>query len=300
MKKCQIPWARYSPHRTRKREWPEAVTDEIRRLRAEHPNLGKRKIHPLLLRFCRRRGLRCPAVITIGRLIADAGGLRAVPPRLDNRGRRKRPRPPKPRKPKGFRARHPGEVLAVDTVIAARDGVRRYLFACLDLRSRFGLAVATPGRSSHWARDFADLAFDLFPGRVDRVLSDNGSEHEGEFADLLTARGIARYYTYPKTPKMNAHAERFNRTVQEEFLDYHEDLLWGDEANLALLNRKLGEWLLWYNGERPHEALGQRTPIAALARGALDARPPPPTAAAPSRRTGDTPSPPPDRSGCRQ
>lgn len=65
---------------------------------------------------------------------------------------------------------------------------------------------------------------------------------------------------------MNAHAERFNRTVQEEFLDYHEDLLWGDEANLALLNRKLGEWLLWCNGERPHEALGQRTPIAALAR----------------------------------
>lgn len=93
------------------------MTDEIRRLRMEHPNLGKRKIHPLLLRFCRWRGLRCPAVITIGRLISDAGGLRAVPLRLDNRGRRKRPRPPKPRKPKGFSARRPGEVLAVDTVI---------------------------------------------------------------------------------------------------------------------------------------------------------------------------------------
>ena len=62
------------PHRTRKREWPKAVTEEIRRLRTEHPNLGKRKIHPLLLRFCERRRLRCPAVITIGRLIADAGG----------------------------------------------------------------------------------------------------------------------------------------------------------------------------------------------------------------------------------
>ena len=55
------------------------------------PNLGKRKIRPLLLRFCERRGLRCVAVVTIGRLIADAGGLRAVPPRRDNRGRRKRP-----------------------------------------------------------------------------------------------------------------------------------------------------------------------------------------------------------------
>ena len=146
------------PHRTRKREWSKAVTKDIRRLRTEHPNLGKRKIHPLLLRFCERRGLRCPAVVTIGRLIADAGGLRAVPPRLDNRGRRKRPRPPKSRKPKGFRARRPGEVLAVDAVFAVRDGVRRYLFACLDLRSRFRLAVATPRMSSRWTRDFADLA----------------------------------------------------------------------------------------------------------------------------------------------
>ena len=140
--------------------------------------------------------------------------------------------------------------------------------------------------SSRWARDFADFAFDLFPGPVDRVLSDNGSEYEGEFADLLTAHGIARYYTHPKTPKMNAHAERFNRTAQKEFLDYHEDLLWGDEANLAALNRKLAEWLLRHNGERPHEALGQRTPIAALARERpmLDhlPRPPPPGVAEPA------------------
>ena len=81
----------------------------------------------------------------------------------------------------------------MDTVIAVRDGVRRYLFACLDLRSRFGLLVATPEMSSRWARDFADLAFDRFPGSVDRDLSDNGSEYEGRFADLLRARGIARY-----------------------------------------------------------------------------------------------------------
>ena len=185
----------------------------------------------------------------------------------------------------------------MDTVIAVRDGVRRYLFAWLNLRSRFGLTVATPGMSSRWARDFADFAFDLFPGPVDRVLSDNGSEYEGEFADLLTAHGIARYYTHPKTPKMNAHAERFNRTAQKEFLDYHEDLLWGDEANLAALNRKLAEWLLRYNGERPHEALGQRTPIAALARERpmLDhlPRPPPPGVAEPAT----PPSTPPDRSG---
>ena len=220
---------------------------------------------------------------TIGRLIADAGGLRAVPSRLDNRGRRKRPRPPKPRKPKDFRARRPGEVLAVDTVIAVRDGVRRYLFACLNLRSRFGLAVATPGMSSRWAREFADLAFDLFPGREDRMLSDNGSDYEGELADLLTARGIARDYTHPKTPKMNAHAERFNRTVQEEFLDYHEDLLWGGGRTPR---HRTGSWWSGCFGTTGAPARGSG-PVDADRRrpGALDARlrrPPSPRAAGPA------------------
>ena len=163
-------------------------------------------------------------MVTIGRLIADAGGLRAIPPRLDNRGRMKRPRPKKPRKPKGFRAQRPGEVLALDTVIAIRDGVRRTLFGCLDQRSRFAPALVTPGFSSKRAGDFFDLALGLFPGRVGRVLSDNGSEFEGAFARLLKAKGIGRCYTYPWSPKKNAHLGRFGRTVQEEFLIHHEDL----------------------------------------------------------------------------
>ena len=69
----------------------EGGEDEIRRPRTEHPNPGKRKIHPLLLRFSERRALRCPAVITIGRLIADAGGLRPAPPRLDTGAGPRRP-----------------------------------------------------------------------------------------------------------------------------------------------------------------------------------------------------------------
>ena len=80
-----VPGSRWR-HRTPKREWPAAVLAEIRRLREAHPNMGKRNIHPLLRRFCAERGRRCPAPATIGRLIADAGGLRAIPPRLDNPG----------------------------------------------------------------------------------------------------------------------------------------------------------------------------------------------------------------------
>jgi transposase InsO family protein len=88
----------------------------------------------------------------------------------------------------------------------------------------------------------------LLPHTPKVVLSDNGSEFEADFARLLEDRGIKRWYTYPKNPKMNAHAERFNRTIQESFVDYHEELLFTD---LALFNRKLANWLVFYNTERP-------------------------------------------------
>ncbi|WP_423910164.1 hypothetical protein [Candidatus Spongiihabitans sp.] len=40
---------------------------------------------------------------------------------------------------------------------------------------------------------------------------------------------------------MNPCAERFNRTIQEQFVDYHEDQLFHD---LPGFNRKLADWLV--------------------------------------------------------
>jgi transposase InsO family protein len=62
---------------------------------------------------------------------------------------------------------------------------------------------------------------------------------------------------------MNAHCERFNRTVQEECIDYHYDLLFLDD--LTEFNLELLRWLSWYNLERPHFSLtipipGRKTP----------------------------------------
>ena len=48
---------------------------------------------------------------------------------------------------------------------------------------------------------------------------------------------------------MNACNERFKRTIQEEFVDYQEDLLLDD---LRGFNDQLLEYLQRYNGERPH------------------------------------------------
>ncbi|MEJ5210356.1 MAG: integrase core domain-containing protein, partial [Burkholderiales bacterium] len=142
-----------------------------------------------------------------------------------------------------------------------RDGIRRYILTFIDPASRFAFAVATPGKTSRYTRAALNAALSLLPAKPQVLLSDNGSEFEAGFAKTLDDHGIARWYTYPKTPKMNAHVERFNRTVQESFVDYHEDLLFTD---LARFNQKLADWLLFYNTQRPHHRLGQRTPLQFL------------------------------------
>src|SRR3989344_8402369 len=75
-----------APKVKRRRLWSAAIIEEIKRLRYDHPNLGKEKLHPLLATFCKQKGLVCPKIRTIGRLIVDLGGLRIVPQRITGTG----------------------------------------------------------------------------------------------------------------------------------------------------------------------------------------------------------------------
>ena len=101
----------------------------------------------------------------------------------------------------------------------------------------------------------------LLPTPPRFVLSDNGSEFLGHFQQRLDEHGITHWWTYPRSPKMNAHAERFNRTLQEQFVDDYEDLLVDD---LAAFNRKLVDWLLAYNAVLPHHSLNHQSPVQFL------------------------------------
>jgi len=179
--------------------------------------------------------------------------------------------PRKPRKPKGVKTAAL-QRLAVDTVERVRDGMRRYILTCIDPASRFGLAVALPSKATGHTQAALAAMLDLLPHKPKVLLSENepqakfqrsynGSEFEAGFAQMLEDHGIARWYTYPQSPRMNAHAERFNRTVQKSFVDDHEDLLYTDPARF---NRKLADWLVFYNSRRPHHSLGQKTPLSLL------------------------------------
>ena len=252
------------PKRLRRRSWPVPLIEQIRSLRAEHPNLGKEKLFPFIQRFCQARGLPTPSVRTIGRLIADASDkMRHAALRSSRFYQGRVQRRPRERKPKGYRPESPGDCVAWDSIERRHNGIRRYLITCTDLASRFAFALGVKNLSSRQARLAYQMQQILFPAPVRRVLSDNGHEFAKEFHQPLSAEGIVHWHTFPRTPKMNAHCERFNRTVQEEFLDRHEELLF---YNLPRFNHQLLEWIGWFNAERPHHALGLLTPLDILSR----------------------------------
>ncbi|MEF3279559.1 MAG: integrase core domain-containing protein [Elusimicrobiota bacterium] len=96
--------------------------------------------------------------------------------------------------------------------------------------------------------------------------SDNGSENLGEFDLELKREGIEHKFTYPRCPRINSYIERYNRTIQEEFIDNNLDIMHDKE----LLNKKLAEYLsacnaqadlIYYNIERPHKSLNMKAPL---------------------------------------
>jgi transposase InsO family protein len=240
-----------APKRKRVRMWDEDIVAEIKRLRWEHPNLGKEKLHPLLVVSCKEKNLVCPAAKTIGRIVKDLGGLRMHPGKISHFGKVKVLNRQKVlRKPKDFKAEYPGHCVALDTIERHVNGSRRYVVTFEDIYTRYAFAWATTSHASAAAKEFFDLCLKIFPFPITFVLTDNGSEFAKHFSRELKRLHLVHYRTYPRTPKMNAHCERFNRTIQEEFIDYHASEL----MIPAAFNRKLIDWLVWYNTERVHFA----------------------------------------------
>ena len=72
--------------------------------------------------------------------------------------------------------------------------------------------------------------------------------------DVLKKKDVTHYFTYPRYPKGQAYVERMNRTLQEEFVMYYEDYELDD---IHEFNKKMLQYMLWYNIERPHHSLNK-------------------------------------------
>jgi len=247
-----------APKNRRKREVDYRIVNEIKRLRLEVcPNMGKDKIKIYLDDFCQEHNLKTISASTIGRIIKDKK-IYHHRQKISHFGKIKTiKRKPKTRKPKGFQSANPGDLVELDTIVKFSFGLKRYIVTAVDTHTRYSFAWAYQRNNSSNAKDFFAKLNTVFPYQIKHIQTDNGSEFHKYFQDYIKQQDIIHFWNYPGRPYRNGHIEKYNRTIQEEFIDWNQASL----EDPDIFNRKLMKWLLWYNTERYHWGLNLQTPV---------------------------------------
>ena len=143
----------------------------------------------------------------------------------------------------------------VDTVIMRRY----YVLFVIEIQSRVVHVLgATTNPNGPWvtqaARNFASDVDDA--GRRFRFLiRDRDTKFTRSFDEVFTSIGIESIRTPVRSPRANAYAERFVRTIRQECLDH---LL---VVSRRHLDQVLAEYVRHYNEARPHRGLQLSQPI---------------------------------------
>lgn len=144
-----------------------------------------------------------------------------------------------------------------DSIILWWYGAKRVIFTALEEVTKIGYARIYSTKSSKNAKDFLQRLSYLSDHQLKNIHHDHGSEFFGEFETACKELGILQIFSRVRTPTDNSALERFNRTVQDEWLSLSEVGL--DELQDA--NDDLTQWLIQYNAERPHQSLDYQTPL---------------------------------------
>ena len=109
------------------------------------------------------------------------------------------------------------------------------------------------------AARFLETLLRRMPFPVRAIQVDGGSEFQAGFEEACRQKSSRLFVLPPRSPKLNGHVERAQRTHTEEFYELHDGAL-----QLAPFNQALLAWERTYNTVRPHQALGYLTPKAFL------------------------------------
>jgi putative transposase len=101
------------------------------------------------------------------------------------------------------------------------------------------------------ARNVTDEVGGFFKGKQ-YLIYDRDPLDTREFLTMLAEQGIESVKLPPRSPNLNAYAERFIRTIKESCLD--QMILFGEIA----LRNAVREFVVHYHFERNHQGLGNR------------------------------------------
>ena len=127
----------------------------------------------------------------------------------------------------------------LDTIVRHWEGKKRYILTAIDTVSRLAFAHMYTSHSSAYAADFLYRLKHLTNGKIENVHTDNGSEFHKDFEKACQEMKLPHYWSRTRTPTDNPHNERFNRTLQEEFIQLGNHIL-----DPEIFNRNLTEWLI--------------------------------------------------------
>ncbi|NIA18344.1 MAG: DDE-type integrase/transposase/recombinase [Actinobacteria bacterium] len=241
-----------------KREINPLVLKEIRRLRLEEcPNMGKTKVKKNLDVFCQKNKLPVYSESKIGRIIKEKKIYHHRQKVYHNGAIKTIKRRKKKRKPSDLSINSPGDLIEIDVVVRFIGLMKRYIVTAVDVHSRYSFAFCYNRHNSLCARDFIKKLEQAFPYGIKAIQTDNGSEFHKYFMRYLEERKIIHYWNYKGQPYKQGHIEKFNRTIQEEFVDQNE--IWFDDV--GEFNEKMLEWIMWYNTKRYHWSLNLMSPV---------------------------------------
>lgn len=151
----------------------------------------------------------------------------------------------------------PCQSWSIDFVSDALDCGRRFrVLNVIDDFNREAIAMepAMSITSSRLIRMLETVIWDY--GKPSKIRTDNGPEFIAkEFEQWCVSNGIEHQFTQPGCPTQNAYIERFNGSYRRGVLDAY---IFKNLGDVRLATEK---WRQDYNNERPHKALGYKTPI---------------------------------------
>lgn len=243
------------PKRRRQPTWSVELAQAVLHLREKYPRWGKDKLVVLL----RRDGWQVSTSM-VGRILTHlkARGVLKEPVRKRISARKRHhSRPYAIRKPQEYQIQEPGDLVEVDTLdVRPLPGVVLKHFTARDVICRWDVVEAYPRATSHTASQFLERLLERTPFPIKALQVDGGGEFAAAFEEACQKRELRLFVLPPRSPKLNGHVERAQRTHTEEFYEIYEGD-WG----LGPLSGALREWEWTYNFIRPHQALDGKTPM---------------------------------------
>jgi transposase-like protein len=230
------------------------LSEFIRTVREQYGNVSKYKLKILLDEFAKSVGLSSYGTSKINKIIVRNHYYFDTP----FKAKRKR-KLLSPRLKRSPRETTPGYI-EMDSITLYVMERKYYFMTVIDVVTKFAWCTLVKSLSSKQAKKVLMKFMNQYQYPVRAVQTDNGSEFLKDFDKYLQQQNIAHHFIYPRSPRINGVVERFNRTIQDEFLSRSDELYY----DLLAFEEKLLHYLNWYNAKRPHYSLKMQTPVAYL------------------------------------